>query len=214
MTDEIAGVLLAGGLSRRMGGRDKALLNVAGRPLIERVAEALAPQVGPLIVNANGDPSRFAFLGCPVVPDETADFPGPLAGVLAALHWFEGQRGGTRAVVSVSADAPFVPADLVQRLNETLTRHPNARVAVAQSRGRRHHVIGLWRVEAAEAIEAALACGERKVETMVDTLGVVAVPFPDLDIGGQTIDPFFNVNTPEDLAVAEGALTQSAGSSP
>ncbi|HEX2841447.1 molybdenum cofactor guanylyltransferase MobA [Hyphomicrobium sp.] len=214
MTDEIAGVVLAGGLSRRMGGRDKALLNVAGRPLIQRVAEGLGPQVGPLIVNANGDPSRFAFLGHPVVPDETADFPGPLAGVVAALHWFARHQRGTRAVASVSADAPFVPADLVRRLDEALTRHPEARVAVAQSQGRRHHVIGLWRIEAAATIEKALARGERKVETMVDALGAVAIPFPDLDIGGQTIDPFFNVNTPEDLAVAERALAQSAGSTP
>ncbi len=214
MKDEIAGVLLAGGLSRRMGGGDKALLNVGGRPLIQHVAEGLAPQVCALIVNANGDPSRFAFLGLPVVPDETSDFPGPLAGALAALHWFERKRPGTRAVVSVSADAPFVPSDLVQRLDEALTGHPNARVAVAQSRERRHHVIGLWRIEAADAIEAALARGERKVETMVDALNAVAVSFPDLDIGGQTIDPFFNVNTPEDLAIAESTLQQHAGPSP
>lgn len=210
MSEDIAGVLLAGGLSRRMGGGDKALLKLAGRPLIAHAADGLAAQVGILIVNANGDPARFAPLGLPVVPDETADFPGPLAGVLAALHWFARERPGTRAIVSVSADAPFVPADLVHRLGSALSAETSARVAVAQSRGRRHHVIGLWRMNAAAEIEAALARGDRRVESMVDRLGALAVPFPDLEIGGQSVDPFFNINTPEDLAFAEEILTHKA----
>jgi molybdenum cofactor guanylyltransferase/molybdopterin-guanine dinucleotide biosynthesis protein MobB len=209
MSKHIAGVLLAGGLSRRMGGGDKALLRLAGRPLIQHAAERIAPQVGALILNANGDPARFPALGLPVVPDETADFPGPLAGVLTALHWFRRERPQTRAVVSVSADAPFIPGDLVARLADALAAHDAARVAVAQSRGRRHHVIGLWRPDAAGEIAAALARGERKAETMVDRLGAVAVPFADLDIGGQAVDPFFNVNTPEDLAFAEGLLARA-----
>lgn len=206
MSEEIGGVLLAGGRSRRMGGQDKALVPLGGRPLVAHVAARLAPQVATLVLNANDDPARFAALGLPVVPDETADFPGPLAGVLAALHWFSRERPQTRAMVSVSADAPFIPDDLVRRLDEALAAHGDARVAVAQSRERRHHVIGLWRTDAATEIEAALARGERKAETMVNRLGAVAVPFADLDFGGEAVDPFFNVNTPEDLAFAETLL--------
>lgn len=209
MSVRIGGVLLAGGLSRRMGGGDKALMLLAGRPLVQHIAERLAPQVDALIVNANGDPARFAALGLPVVPDESADFSGPLAGVLAALHWFERARPETRAVVSVAADAPFIPRALVARLAEALAMHEDARVAVAQSRGRRHHVIGLWRVTAAPEIAAALARGDRKVETMIDRLGAVAVPFDDVDMGGEAVDPFFNVNAPEDLAFADRVLRRA-----
>lgn len=208
MSGDIAGVLLAGGLSRRMGGGDKALLTLAGRPLIQHASARLAPQVGTLILNANGDPARFSSLGLPVIADERADFPGPLAGVLAALHWVAREQPAARAVVSVSADAPFVPVDLVVRLVESIG---DARAAVAQSRGRRHHVIGLWRMDVAGEIAAALACGERKVESMVDRLGAVAVPFDDVTIGREPVDPFFNVNTPEDLAFAEAVLSRGAG---
>lgn len=208
MRDDIAGVLLAGGLSRRMGGGDKALQMLAGRPLIQHVAERLAPQVGALIVNANGDAARFANVGLPVVPDDTADFPGPLAGVVAALRWVARERPRMRAVVSVSSDAPFVPDDLVSRLADALDGNGSARVAVAQSRGQRHHVIGLWRMDVAGEIAAALAQGARKAEAMVDRLGAVAVPFPDLVMGREVVDPFFNINTPEDLALAERVLAQ------
>lgn len=209
MTAHIGGVVLAGGLSRRMGGGDKALLPLAGRPLIQRIAERLAPQVDRLIVNANGDAARFKSLAVPVVPDELGDFPGPLAGVLAALGWFQRERADVEAVVSVAGDAPFIPRDLVARLAEALAQRGDARVAVAQSRGRRHHVIGLWRMTSAAEIAAALSRGERKVETMVDRLGAVTVPFDDLDVGGEAVDPFFNINTPEDLAFAEALLASS-----
>lgn len=206
MASDLAGVLLAGGLSRRMGGGDKGLLLLDGRPLIQYAASRLRPQVGAMALNANGDPSRFALLGAPVIADATADFPGPLAGVQAALRWIEAEASHPRAVVTVPADSPFIPSDLVERLSAALAGAPEARVAVAASRGRRHHVIGLWRPEAAETIAAALACGERRAETMVDRLGAVTVPFPDLDAGGRSLDPFFNVNTPEDLAAAAGAV--------
>jgi len=208
MRGDIAGVLLAGGLGRRLGG-DKALVRLGGRPLVQHAAARLGPQVGMLVINANGDPARFAALGLPVVPDETADFPGPLAGVLAALHWIARERPGTRAMASVSADAPFIPDDLVSRLDAALRADETARVAVAQSRGQRHHVIGLWRMEAASEIAAALKRGERRAETMVDRLGAVAVPFADAAVGGRAVDPFFNVNTPQDLAFAEAALASA-----
>lgn len=214
MGQEIAGVLLAGGRSRRMGRGDKALMTLAGRLLIRHASERLAPQVGALILNTNGDPQRFSALGLPVIADETDDFAGPLAGVLAALHWFAQKRQGFSAVASVSADVPFVPVDLVARLAEALRTHGTARVAVAQSRGRRHHVISLWRMDAADEIAAALARGERRAEAIVDRLGAVTVPFADVDLGGESVDPFFNVNTPEDLAFAEAVLAGASATTP
>lgn len=203
MSESVAGVLLAGGQSRRMGGGDKALLMLAGRPLLKHVADRLVPQVETLIVSANGDPVRFAALGLPVLADETSDFPGPLAGVLAALAWMERVGVGPRLLVSLPADAPFIPRDLVARLRAALEGGASRYAAVAQSRGRRHPVISLWTLAAAAEIRAALARGERKVEAMIDRLDAVVVPFPDFEIDGRGVDPFFNVNTPEDLALAE-----------
>lgn len=209
MSRHIAGVLLAGGLSRRMGGIEKSLCDLGGRPLIAHAAERLAPQVDTLVVNANGDPNRFASLGIPVVPDDTPDFAGPLAGILATLRWLERARPHTTALASVSADAPFIPPDLVRSLEAALSAQPAARVAVAQSRGRRHHVIALWSPAAAADIASALARGDRKVEAMVDRLGAVSVAFPDCDVGGEAVDPFFNVNTPADLAFAQDLLSRA-----
>src|SRR5690606_32928016 len=113
------------------------------------------------------DPARFAHLGLPVVADETTDFAGPLAGVLAALHWFAREKPEVRAVLSASVDVPFLPGDLASRLHQALHADSSALVAAAQSRGQRHHVIALWRMEAAAEIEAALAQGLRKAETVV-----------------------------------------------
>jgi molybdopterin-guanine dinucleotide biosynthesis protein A len=210
-SSNVAGVLLAGGLSRRMGGSDKPLLALGGQTLIERAIERLAPQVSSLIINANGDPARFGACPFPVVPDETSDFSGPLAGILAALHWFAREEPETRAVVSVSTDAPFIPQDLVDRLDAALPTDAKTPVAVASSHGRRHPVIALWSMEAANHIAASLTRGERKVETMIDRLGAVSVPFPDLDIGDRKIDPFFNINTPDDLAFAVAIMTAHVG---
>lgn len=206
---DITGVVLAGGLGRRMGA-DKALLTLAGRPLLDHAARRLAPQTGRLCINANGDPSRFGWLGLPVIPDETGDRAGPLAGVLAAIRWTSRNLAQSSALVSVTGDAPFIPHDLVSRLSEALASSPAARVAVARSRGRRHHVIALWLLEAAPDIAAALAGGERRVETVVDRLGAATAEFPDIEIGGAAVDPFFNVNTPDDLEAAARILSRQA----
>ncbi len=192
-----------------MGGGDKALRALGGRPLIAHAIERLRPQVGPLVLSANGDPARFAALGLPVVADETEAYQGPLSGVLAALHFFAKADPGIRMIASVSTDAPFIPRDLVLRLREALDAEPKARVAVACSRGQRHHVIGLWRIDAADEIAGALARGERKAETMVDRLGAVSVTFPDAAVGRRDIDPFFNINTPDDLGFAEAVLAEA-----
>jgi molybdenum cofactor guanylyltransferase/molybdopterin-guanine dinucleotide biosynthesis protein MobB len=202
------GALLAGGRSLRMGGGDKALRTLAGQPLIQHAIARLKPQVASLMLSANGDPARFSAFGLPVVADETAQFQGPLAGVLAALRFCAAFDPRVRFVASVSTDAPFIPDDLVARLGEALEADAGARVAVACSGGRRHHVIGLWRIEAADEIADALARGERRAETMVDRLGAVSVTFPDVVVGGRAIDPFFNINTPDELAFAEAVLAE------
>lgn len=208
MLETVSGVLLAGGLSRRMGGTEKALMTLGRQPLVAHAAARLAAQASSLILNANGDPARFAAWPLIVVPDETPDRPGPLAGVLTALRWFARHDPNVTAVVSLPADTPFAPPDLVARLRDGLAAAHDTPVAVAQSRGRRHPVIALWRLAAEPEIAAALERGERRAEAMIDRLRAAVVPFPDLDIAGQPVDPFFNINTPEDLVAAERILAR------
>jgi len=194
------GVILAGGLARRMGGGDKGRLLVAGQSLIARVVDRLAPQVAGLAVNANGDPARFADLGLPVLPDSIAGYPGPLAGVLAGLDWAAGQ--GATHIVTAAADTPFLPEDLVARL---LLAAEGAGTGIALAatpdpdRGPiRHPTFGLWPVALRDDLRAALAGGLRKVVMWTDRHGAETALFP-----ATPFDPFFNVNTPEDLARAE-----------
>jgi molybdopterin-guanine dinucleotide biosynthesis protein A len=187
----VVGVILAGGLSRRMGA-DKAFIDLAGRPLIDRVVGRLQPQVAALAINANGDASRFAQFGLPVLPDPIPDFQGPLAGILAGLQW--AQQSGKTFVASVPADTPFAPADLVLRL---LAGIRSAEIAVAASDdGKDHPTVALWRVSLANDLAAWLARGgDRAVRAWISTRRAVQVAFADGDGG----DPFFNVNTPADL---------------
>ena len=194
----ITGVILAGGQSRRMGGGDKGLLEIAGRPMLAHVIERLAPQVGRIVLNANGDPARFARFGLPVVADTIEGFAGPLAGVLAGMRWAAANSPGARTIATVSGDAPLLPADLVARLEAAVTGRGNA-IAIAQSGGELHPVIGLWPVELADDLEAALAGGLRKVLHWTDRHGTVPVDFAFLERAGRSIDPFFNANTPEEL---------------
>ena len=218
----VAGIILAGGLSRRMfptaasgtgavpPSGDKGLLALGETTMIGHVIERLAPQVDTLALNANGDPARFAALGLPVVADTIAGFVGPLAGVLAGMRWARTQVPGARWIASVSADAPFLPRDLVARLVEALRGRGNA-IAIAQSAGELHPVIGLWPVALADDLETALRGGLRKVLAWTDRHGTVPVPFAMIaaamrETGPQAIDPFFNANTPEELAEARRLL--------
>ena len=190
------GVVLAGGLARRMGGGDKALLVLGGRLLLDHVVERLAPQVRALALSANGDAGRFARWGLPVLADAVAGYPGPLAGVLAAMRWAAGL--GAECVLTVPADTPFLPRDLAARL---VAARAGAAVACAASRGRVHPVVALWPVSLAAALEAALAAGTRRIDRWAEAQGLAVEEF---DAAGR--DPFFNVNTPEDLAEAEAML--------
>jgi molybdenum cofactor guanylyltransferase len=200
---EVVGVLLSGGQSRRMGGGDKALRDLGGRPMLAHVIERMRGQAGQLVINANGDPERFAAFGLPVAADTVDGFVGPLAGVLAGMMWAKAHVPGARWIATVSTDAPFLPVDLVKQLRAAVTNNPTA-IAIAQSADEVHPVIGLWPVLHAADLEQALRGGVRKVLTWTDTHGTVPVSFPFITLGGRTvdarkIDPFFNANHPEDL---------------
>lgn len=201
----VTGVLLAGGLSRRMGGGDKCLRDLAGKPMLSHVIERLEPQVDALVINANGDPDRFAPFGLPVVSDTLVGFAGPLAGVLAGMRWSARSAPEARWVVTASADAPFLPLDLVQRLLAAADAGPET-IALARSSGEMHPVIGLWPVALADDLEAQLDAGTRKVLDWTARHRVVAVEFPLLRFHGRLIDPFFNANTPEELDEARALI--------
>jgi molybdopterin-guanine dinucleotide biosynthesis protein A len=198
---KVIGLLLAGGQSRRMGGGDKTLRVLGGVSLLERVIERLRPQVDALVLNANGDPARFAEFALPVVADSVPDFAGPLAGVLAGLDWAAVHRPDSTFIASVATDAPFLPADLVARLT-TARNAAGADLACASSAGRTHPVFGLWPLRLREDLRRAIVDdGIRKVDEWTARHRLVTVPFAD-----RPIDPFFNANRPEDLEAAAELL--------
>ena len=200
MTEQMAtlGVILAGGLARRMGGGDKTMRAIAGRPILDHVIERLAPQCASLILNANGDPARFDAWGLPVVPDDVPDFAGPLAGVLAVLDWTALHHPAIEWVVSVAGDCPFLPRDLVARMQTERTAM-QAELAVAASGDQSHPVVGLWKVSLREALRHALVVEEcRKIDRWTARYRLVTTRWPVTPV-----DPFFNANTPDDVAEAE-----------
>ena len=194
----VAGVLLAGGLARRMGGGDKCLRPLASETLLARVIARVAPQVGPLILNANGDPARFAPYGLPVVADVVEGHAGPLAGILTALDWAAENAPHHPLVASFATDAPFLPLDLVETMVEARDL-AGADLACAASDGRAHPVFGLWPVELrADLRDALVEQGERKIDRWTASHRLVEVSFPCAPV-----DPFFNANREDDLAEAE-----------
>jgi molybdopterin-guanine dinucleotide biosynthesis protein A len=205
-TEHIPGVMLAGGLARRMGGGDKPMRTIGGRTILERVIARLQPQCDGLILNANGDPARFAAFGLPVIADGVADFPGPLAGILAALDWAAKNRPDVELVLSAAADCPFLPRDLVARLYREL-HEQNAQLAVANSDDQSHPVIGLWRVDLREALRHALVVDDiRKIDRWTARYRLATVTWPT-----QPLDPFFNANTMDDIAEAERLAALDGG---
>ena len=201
--------MLAGGRSRRMGGREKAFLELAGQPMLAHIIARFAPQVSHLAINAAGDPARFATFGFPVIADTVPDHAGPLAGILAGLRWVVAGSPQATHMATVSSDAPFIPLDLVARLAAAAAEAGDA-IVVAQSGGVVHPLAGLWPLGIADALERGLATGERRVQRWVESQGMRTVAFAPLERSGRVIDPFFNVNTPADFAEVE-ALMQLLG---
>jgi molybdopterin-guanine dinucleotide biosynthesis protein A len=203
MTNKPLGLILAGGLARRMGGGDKGLIKIDTETILDRALSRMKPQCSEMIINANGDPSRFAFTGLPVVPDDIPDFAGPLAGVLAGLDWAAKNAPDTEYVMSAPGDCPFLPRELVQRLEEARLKQ-NKPLACAKSGDWRHPVVGLWPVALRGDLRHALMEENlHKIEIWTARHGVAIAEWPD-----RPIDPFFNVNTPEDAARANEIARQ------
>lgn len=197
-------VILAGGRGERLGG-DKPLAKLAGRPLVAHAVDRLRPQLaaGKLALNVNGRPEAYAFLGLPVIPDSVTDQPGPLAGLLAAM---QAADSGSKWILSVPADTPFLPLDLAARLLAAAALG-DAEIVLAAADAGICQVCGLWSIELAAGLARSLASGQNKVMAFVQQRRWSRVDFPPVTIGGKAIDPFFNVNTPADLARAEELLT-------
>jgi molybdopterin-guanine dinucleotide biosynthesis protein A len=205
----IVGVLLAGGRSSRMGGGDKCLLRLGGRPLLAHAIERLRPQVETLVLNANGHPSRFASFGLPVVADSVEDFAGPLAGVLAGMEWAKAHRPDARCIVTAATDTPFFPAELVARLRQAVAGRDDT-LAIARSEDGEHYAFGLWPCALAPYLRRALDEGHRKAGDFIHTHGAIFVDFEPQRIGATSLDPFFNINEQRDLARAEALLKEGA----
>lgn len=194
---KVVGCILAGGLARRMGGGDKGLIELDGRPVLDHVLERFKPQVSKTILNANGEPARFARYGLSVVPDTVDGFAGPLAGVLAGLSWAAEKVPDAEWVATAATDTPFFPTDFVSRMLSEIEAH-TADMACANSGGRNHPVFGLWPVRLKDELQSALVDEDiRKVDLWTARHRLVAVEFSE-----NGFDPFFNVNRPDDVAEA------------
>lgn len=199
------GLVLAGGLARRMGGGDKAFLKIGGKTILERALARFRPQCAGIVLNANGDPKRFEGFGLPVVADDIPDFAGPLAGVLAGLEWAAKHAPDIEWIASVPGDCPFLPRDLVPRLHEARIAE-NKALACARSGEWRHPTAGVWPVALRADLRHALTVEDlHKIEVWTGRHGVAIAAWPD-----QPVDPFFNVNRPEELAKAEELAAQNA----
>jgi molybdenum cofactor guanylyltransferase len=203
-----AAVVLAGGLSRRMVGNEKSLIMLGKRPLLAYVLGRLAAQTAAIAISANGDPARFAEFGRPVLADTIEGNLGPLAGLLAGMIWAKGI--GSPQIVSAPTDSPFIPGDLISRLTKAGARNPDAPV-LASCGGRTHPVVGLWPVAmAGRLLDFLASSANHRVTDFANACGAVTEEFPMTALPGRMFDPFFNVNTPQDLAEAEALLQEGA----
>ena len=203
VTPPTLGLILAGGLARRMGGGDKARIKIGGMSILQRVLARFAPQCSAIIINANGDPARFADTELAVVADSVPDFAGPLAGILAGLDWAAAHDPESEWLASVPGDCPFLPRDLVARLHDARVE-AGAELACARSGEWRHPVAAIWPVALRDDLRRALTQeGLRKIEIWTERHGVALANWPDVPV-----DPFFNVNTPDDVAQADAIVTQ------
>ena len=205
MSAGTVGILLAGGLARRMGGGDKSLLELDGQRILDRVIARALPQVDALVLNANGDPERFREFGLPVVSDVIGEFAGPLAGILTGMDWARREAPAAEWLASFATDAPFLPADLVARFHATVVEE-RAEIVCAMSQDRTHPVFALWPLRLMDELRAAMEHEEmRKIDRWTARYRTSQVSFA-ADADG--IDPFFNVNHPENLEEAQRLLDQ------
>ena len=205
---QIVGCVLAGGLSRRMGSEEKALLKLGGEPMLSRVIERLRPQVARLILNANGDPERYAPFHLPVVADNITGFAGPLAGVEAGMKWAIDHAGGGTHLVTAATDTPFFPHSLVASFIDAIEAPDD--IVMATSQGNRHPVFALWPLSLHSDLRDWLQGTDTfKVMAWVRGHSLKLVDFPSVALSGQTVDPFFNANTPEEFATAEKLVADS-----
>lgn len=199
----VAGVILAGGQSRRMGGGDKCLRPLGDRPILAQIIGRAAPQVGALVLNANGDPARFADYGLPVAADVIEGFAGPLAGILTGMDWVAARAPEAKWMASFASDAPFFPQDMVAVMHRAAERE-GSNLVCATSNGRSHPVFGLWSMALRDDLrKAVVEEGLRKVDLWTARHRLLPVEFASLETGQGRLDPFFNTNRPEDLVEAE-----------
>ncbi len=204
MNNDITCVILAGGLARRMGNIDKAFVQLNDKPLLAHVLERLTSQTTSIVINANGDESRLSKWDLPVIADTISDFPGPLAGVLAAMEWAVEYRPESKWIASIPVDTPFAPPDLISRLLESVKKD-NSDMACAKSNGRAHPVVGLWPVALADDLRQAMTCdGIRKVDLWTARYKLTYTEFDTVPV-----DPFFNINRPEDIEQAGKILQET-----
>ena len=197
-SESVVGIILAGGLARRMGGGDKCLLPLAGKTLLQRSVERAQPQVSQLLLNANGNSLRFARSRLPVVPDIFPNNPGPLAGIHAGLKWVKANTPNTQWLVSFASDTPFFPTTLVEKLLESASENFNPLI-IATSRLQTHPVFALWHISLLPKIETQLQTGDvPRLQDWVNSQTAAQV-----DFAGDGYDPFLNINTPQDLYSAE-----------
>ena len=203
---DIPGIILAGGLSRRMGGGDKGLLMLGETSIIERVIDKILPQVGSLAININGDSSRFPDYKLPIIPDSIKGYLGPLSGILAGMEW--AFKNGNRYIATVAADTPFLPDDLIKRLH-TMVKSKNLNIGIAASRILSgddvfiHPTFGIWEVALKDDLRDALANDTRKIMFWAKKFKLDYYYF---DTSDKLSDPFFNINTPDDLEEAKYRL--------
>jgi len=197
-SEDVVAVILAGGLARRMGGGDKSMLELGGKPILSYVIELAQNQVDTVLLNANGNAERFAEFGLPVQADIVPDFAGPLAGVVSAMAWVKQNSPNATHIITMAADTPFFPNDYVARMLE-LMELKQQRLACASYQGRTQPVFGLWPVDLFDDLYKALVEDDvRKVDRFTEPYGVADVAFDEL-----ADNPFFNVNKPEDLNAGE-----------
>lgn len=191
--DELAGVILAGGQSRRMGNKDKCLMQLSGTPLIQHVSNKLSRSIDRILINTNGNPDDFAFLEHDIKSDVFEGYAGPLAGVLTGMRWAQ-NNPGIDWIITAAADTPFFPSHYVEQM---FASKGDNEIVLAASDGRKHPVFGLWKISLADTLEAFLTSGDRKVMLFVEKYRHHIEPF-----GFDERDPFFNLNTPEDWQLA------------